>query len=506
MLSLIAGILFIISFPHYGGFYLPFTHIGGLTLLFFISPLYKKQTGKQWFLSSVIFLTTITLIGFYWLSYTLKNFGHIPIPFNYLFTLAFTPFSFPQFPIFFIFIYFFKKDLSPLLLSTIFTLIEFLTPVQFPISVGHPFLSLSPYLLPAQYLGPYFYSFISVWISLSLCDYWIKNKKDYLCIITVILTLFFSSFPIIFKTVDTLAIRIVQGNIGNTLKLQSEFGDSFAYKRVIDRYYNLSTKNIGNTQLLIWPETAYPFKIDSTSWKKDPKEAPLNIFNIVKESDSYLLFGGYEINPLEKNNYFYKTTYNSAFFVDTEGKLLQVYQKKKLIPFGETLPFGKFNRFLAPLIDSVSFFERGKDFPIFTIDENKFATAICYDILFTDEVRGFFKKDSLDFIVNLTNDSWYGDTSEPYQHQFLTHWRSIENNLPIIRSTNTGITSVLLPDGSKLGNLPRNTHTYLDLALPLNKRERTIYTKYGQWTLALLVLFLILFETIRNKVMCSQNP
>lgn len=94
------------------------------------------------------------------------------------------------------------------------------------------------------------------------------------------------------------------------------------------------------------------------------------------------------------------------------------------------------------------------------------------------------------FMINLTNDSWYGKTSEPEQHLFLAKWRAVEFNIPILRSTNTGITLVVFPDGSESQRTKIFEEDILKIDLSLNKREKTFYQKWGVGV-SFLVMFLI---------------
>ncbi|MDB9787271.1 hypothetical protein OAB57_04120, partial [Bacteriovoracaceae bacterium] len=100
------------------------------------------------------------------------------------------------------------------------------------------------------------------------------------------------------------------------------------------------------------------------------------------------------------------------------------------------------------------------------------------------------------FVINLTNDSWYGDTAEPFQHQFLAHWRAIEFLIPVIRSTNTGITSVLLPDGSQSKYLNINEENVLDIELKLINNQPTIFQQFGNKGFILIVIFLLTFNSL----------
>ena len=102
-------------------------------------------------------------------------------------------------------------------------------------------------------------------------------------------------------------------------------------------------------------------------------------------------------------------------------------------------------------------------------------------------------------IVNHTNDSWYGNTAEPFQHLFLSKWRALEFNLPIVRSTNTGITSVIYPDGSESRRLGINEEGTLDVVVPLGNGEATLYQKYGVYPFMLIFLVLLGITWFRER-------
>ncbi|RPJ74286.1 MAG: apolipoprotein N-acyltransferase, partial [Alphaproteobacteria bacterium] len=98
------------------------------------------------------------------------------------------------------------------------------------------------------------------------------------------------------------------------------------------------------------------------------------------------------------------------------------------------------------------------------------------------------------FIINLTNDSWYGDTIEPSQHLYLAKWRALEFNIPLIRSTNTGITTVIFPDGSESARLTYQERKTLDLEMKMFARTDTIFQKFGLWMILSLALSFYLIE------------
>jgi apolipoprotein N-acyltransferase len=138
---------------------------------------------------------------------------------------------------------------------------------------------------------------------------------------------------------------------------------------------------------------------------------------------------------------------------------------------------------MIPYLENhMSFFARGDQFTLFKIGNNaSFISAICYEILFPQYIRKYLNssKEQPQFIINLTNDSWYGRTSEPYQHLFLSHWRAVEFNLPVVRMTNTGYSSVLYPDGSESKRTQLYTQEIVDLDLKTFERVPTIYQRWG---------------------------
>ena len=152
---------------------------------------------------------------------------------------------------------------------------------------------------------------------------------------------------------------------------------------------------------------------------------------------------------------------------------------------------------------NVSYFAEGDKFSTFKTKSNiSFISVICYEVLFSDFVREFLNKQKVapQFLINLTNDSWYGDTAEPFQHLFLAKWRALEFNIPIIRSTNTGITTIIMPDGSEFQRLNYQEKKVLDVELKLHTRTNTIYQTFGLWMILMLALIFYLIESRFQKI------
>lgn len=496
-LCLIAGMLYALGFPLFNGNSIFFAPIIGFAILY--SCLLSENKIKKQLLMGLSYSLGFYLLGFYWIPFLLKEFGGLSFPFNYLLGLLFSLFIIPQ-TYFFILIQ--RKIKNPLILAFIYTLLEQFIPQQFPAHLGHSYASLVPNLnlVFAPIFGAAFYSFFTASISLSLISHLKTKKIQWAAYSFIIITIIFHYLPILKNApspiIQTLKIRIVQPNIGNFLKLDSERGGINSIKSIFENYLDLSTKNTTDQKnLIIWPETSFPNLLYSDILKSsDEVELPFLIKDIIQKTGSHLFIGGYDSKPGIGN---FQSDYNSAFLFTPEMKLQDVYHKRKLIPFGEGLPFGPLNPYLSKLITNISYFAEGDRFNLFNIDNKSFFTSvICYEVLFTDFVRQALNEQdrNVHFLVNLTNDSWYGQTAEPFQHLFLTKWRALELNLPVVRSTNTGITTIIYPNGSESNRLGVGEKNYIDLDLDIKEREKTIYQKLGLWGLILLALFWLFID------------
>ena len=283
--------------------------------------------------------------------------------------------------------------------------------------------------------------------------------------------------------------RLVQANIGNFLKISSEKGEFNSIAEVYRQYEQLSFKDNNNFDLLVWPETAIPTLFQTQRWTKNDFSYYPNIKKIIDQLpyQAGFVFGGYDLHQSTQSA---DREYNTAFFF--QDQKLETYYKIKLIPFGETLPFGRWNDMLQPLFPGVSLFAQGMKFQSFTLrKENNlvhFITPICYELLDTFFMRNFLNsKQHTELIINLTNDSWYGDTAEPWQHLFLARWRALEFRRPILRSTNTGITTLIDEQGKFSHYLPVNDKNTLDLSINLHSHPLTFYQ---QWGISLLLFVL----------------
>ena len=126
---------------------------------------------------------------------------------------------------------------------------------------------------------------------------------------------------------------------------------------------------------------------------------------------------------------------------------------------------------------------------------------ICYEVLFPWLIFNQLNTEnsSPNFFINITNDSWYGDTSEPEQHLFLSRWRAIEFGIPLVRSTNTGISTIVEPNGNYKQRLEYGLEGVLDQKIKIRKDYRSIFSRTGNYLFILVGLLVIIISFSLRK-------
>lgn len=516
LFALIAGTLYALGFPSFLGKTLLITPIIGIGILLY---LFEQELNlKQKLIRLTLFNLTFNTIGFYWITSTLQEFGELPFIVAFTLALFFTFVITPHLYIFLGIQHFTQSkrsklgfEINILLLTLSYTVCEYFIPQQFPVMLGQPWAVIGEYLGFANIGGIPFYTTFSLILIYNIIQY-LKDQR-YSKFQLALLLAFIILNPIVNTTKEqtapkTLNMRLVQANISSFLKVDAEKGIYASVGEVIRRYQSLSQKESQRPlDLIIWPETAYPYSIE-----RDPKniqltELPIVFKDIALKHKSDLFIGGYDHKVTRKD--YFKSEYNTNFHISPNGNLKDVYHKHILIPFGETLPFPHFiNEMLAPMLSNISFFAEGERYSVFnTKSEHSFINTICYEILKPEYVRDYLNsiEKRPHALINLTNDSWYGDTAEPEQHLFLTLWRSLEFDLPIIRSTNTGISTIVNIHAQELKRLGVGITGNLDYTMELGKREATLFQKFGFLNTIFLYFILFIFQILLLKYKHNED-
>lgn len=219
--------------------------------------------------------------------------------------------------------------------------------------------------------------------------------------------------------------------------------------------------------LIVWPETAVPTLLrgdqDLLAWLR----------RLAGEVDTPLLVGS-----LDRTEGPHWRPLNSAFLLTAEG-LRAKYDKIRLVPFGEYDPLLGAAGAVRPWAEFISELAAGDARTVFPLPAAPFGTVICYEGVFPELVREFVAGGAR-FMVNITNDAWFGRTSGPWQHVAMLPLRAVENRVAIARAANTGISAFVEPTGRVVRTLALFERGVLEGALPPRTRV-TFYTRFGDW-------------------------
>ena len=274
-------------------------------------------------------------------------------------------------------------------------------------------------------------------------------------------------------------LRIVQANISQHHKWNPEMRAGW-----FRRHLELSaTPHDPPPQVLIWPESAVPYDVEV-----EPEVRSL--LAEVTPLGGLLLVGGdrYEFDRRPQ------VAHNSLFVVDGIGVLRARYDKVDLVPFGEFLPFRRvFSRLgLRKLTEGSIDFAPGPGRVTLQLPNLPPASPlICYEAAFPGEATAPGERPA--WLVNITNDAWFGRSSGPFQHLVMARMRAIEEGLPLVRAANTGISAVTDAYGRIQARLGINETGVIDAALPAPLPEASFARRHGPgMLLALLLLFAVL--------------
>ncbi|MBI2234154.1 MAG: apolipoprotein N-acyltransferase [Micavibrio aeruginosavorus] len=267
---------------------------------------------------------------------------------------------------------------------------------------------------------------------------------------------------------DDIIVRIVQPNIAQEDKWSSD--------KTADNLHALlrasaAEKIPGLTYALIWPETAVSdFLMQNESARDVIRDA---VFGNDNGNKTYILSGvlRHALRGEDEPLYF-----NSLIAYDSRLTPLATFDKAHLVPFGEYIPF----QHIIPLDPFVDFsgFTPGTGLQTQSASPlPPYSALVCYEILFPHAVA--LRQPRPEWIVNVTNDGWYGDSPGPYQHLTKAVFRAAEEGLPVIRAANTGISAAIDPYGRILQKIPYGIASYADIPLPRSHPEATPYARYG---------------------------
>ncbi|WP_343564525.1 apolipoprotein N-acyltransferase [Kiloniella sp. b19] len=283
-------------------------------------------------------------------------------------------------------------------------------------------------------------------------------------------------------------VRLVQPNIAQKEKWVPELRRGHIFNQIV-LSTEAPTAEGRKPDLVIWPETAVPYVLNSNS------ELQQLVARAAPEA-GYLITGAprYEVSA-GTGQVNLEEFYNSLHVLNRRGDIVRTYDKAHLVPFGEYTPLGlgKLTSFgqggfsAGPGPQTLS----GPNLPAFS-------PLICYEIIFPGAVVD--PDNRPDWLLNITNDAWFGSSSGPYQHLSIAQLRAVEEGLPVLRAANTGISAVIDGYGRLLQSYPLGEKGYLDQKLPKELEKRTFFSLIGNMSVFLIVFLLSLSVFLIRKI------
>lgn len=289
----------------------------------------------------------------------------------------------------------------------------------------------------------------------------------------------------------------------------------------IDLYQELSERAISQgAELVIWPETALPVYLLSNRYQKETERLQNFVDSIKVPVLTGMPHANFFPNPDEapiyakplKNSSGAYTSYNSILFFSPDNEVEQ-YGKIKLVPFGEKVPLVDIFPVLGKWIKwnvGISSWNTGQDTLVFNLNNDRIKNVniggvICIESIYQDFVTTFVDKGA-EFIAVVTNDSWYGNSSGPYQHKEISVLRAVENRRTVVRAANGGISCIIDKNGKTVSATKMFTRDVLVGDIELN-REMTIFARFPLLfpIISIIIVILILLISIVNKFRGIKN-
>ena len=493
LLPFFLGVFSSFSLPPYN-----FVLINFITfpLLLFIIFELKKEKKKLLYFFQIgwLFGFGYFLSNLYWITYSLthdQTFKFL-IPITLFIIPAFLAVFYGLSVIFFYKININKKLTAILIFSLIFSIIEF---IRGSVLTGFPWNLISFSWVSSvnsiqilSLIGTYSFNLISITIFSLPFIFIFKNLKK------LKIAIFFFLILII-STNYFYGLYVVNNSNKNLKKLDYNIQlvspkisiDKFIYdinnKEILFDLIKLSKPNKNLPTIFVWPEGA----LSGIYFDELKKYNDIFLNNF---SHKHIIVMGITTRNLENNE-----IYNSMVVVNNKLDLISQYNKIKLVPFGEFLPFEKFfhNLGFKKITYGYESFSNGKEREIISINDDKFKIKflplICYEIIYSGLIN--LNKKDFNFIINISEDGWFGNSIGPDQHFSHSIFRAIEEGKNIIRSTNNGISAVIDSNGIIINKLESTQRGVIEVNNLYNTKN-TFFSRFGNK----IFFYFIIFYTI----------
>lgn len=456
-----------------------------LSLGLFMMLLVKAPSRKSAFLASMCWFGAYSASSLWWLNFVMEGFGEIPAPFSWLWVIACGAALSLHYAAFITIAFWLsRKNRAALLVFLMPAAVAAadatvgLGPLGFPwmnfgnLAVAGPFKAYLP-LVGARGASLLFVMAAGSAALAALRQYpWLPIAG-----IIVAFGLVFSSTRFT-APAGEIEAALVQGNVPQEVRWDPQMAS-----RSLGTYWGLGSPYLKKGAIVIWPEGSLPFYLSDAPRILEDLDAAAS------DAGATLILGSLRRAGDGKHN--------SIFVLGEGGR--QYYDKRRLVPLGEFVPFESALRPLGRMfnIPMSDFVPPRKDPGSITAGGVKLIPAICYEAIFPETVDGN-DSDDAGAILMVSNDAWFGTTRGPLEHLDIARVRSMELQKPMLRVTSNGVTAVIGPDGSVLSQLPRDTTAVLE-ARATAMKGRTPYSRYGNIPLAALSIVLVLAGIVLSR-------
>jgi apolipoprotein N-acyltransferase len=432
--------------------------------------------------------------GFYWIVPFLQRFGHLPLVAAIPIFLLLVSYQAITFSVFAWAVRRLDDRFAvgvTFLAPVVYVACEVVVPYVFPWYLAITQAWVRPVIQIADLTGPLGVSFLLVLCNGAIYDAWAAwraGKSIPLPRIALAVGILAASLGYGLVRIDQvsrtraaapkLKIGVVQANIG----IHEKWNPSLAHGQLAvhqDVAHNLADKG---ADLVLWPESSYPYyfgRDQSHDWpESDPRRAQRGF-------STPLLFG--TLTADTRSPY----PFNSALLLDRDGDVRGTFDKNILMVFGEYIPYYEQLKFIKKWIPETSNWGRGTDVSVFPLSTDKgvvrLGPMICYEDIFPSFARRLIKRDP-NILINITNDAWFGRTSEPYEHLALAVYRSVESRLDLVRAVNTGVSAYVDATGRVYDKSPSVDPDETPDAKPVGLLDDVavmqpfkVYATLGEW-------------------------
>jgi apolipoprotein N-acyltransferase len=316
---------------------------------------------------------------------------------------------------------------------------------------------------------------------------------------------------------DGPKLALLQSNIEQSHKMK---GDPYAIAREIQRLLKTAMSRLDRPDLIVWPETSYPFgfisidprvdeatparqvhsiapALSTSDWTEKQKAIASNLHSWTDEVGVPMLVGSvfYDHQPAALERY------NSCILFEPNVRSIHFYHKMHLVPFGEYVPFVESLPWLVALTpyrgDRVPSLSFGREASILPLGHYRLAASVCFEDTIPQVIGRFFdpgrEGGQPDVLINASNDGWFHGSEELDMHLAIGVFRAVEHRVPLARAVNTGLSALVDGNGEIRDVLPKDRSGVLSATVPLDDRI-SLYSRSGDWLgrscLAILIGFL----------------